>query len=87
MEQKELKKNMEKEIERLIIEVEEKLINEGERLNMVNAEYVLQLFHIHNELWTLLYFKKNQEKDYLNTDSEGEKLDKKNGEKDDEKSN
>ena len=53
---------MKEEIRKKIKEVEEKLKMD---LTMLNYDYYDKLLDIHKKLWDLLYFKINQEKNFL----------------------
>lgn len=52
-----------KEIKKKIKEVEKQLIDT--EINMASVEYYDKLLIIFHNLWDLLYFKLNQEKDFL----------------------
>lgn len=53
----------EKEIKQRINEVEEKL--KVVELTLANYDFYDRLLDIHKKLWDLLYFKKNQEENFL----------------------
>ena len=56
------------ELKKKIKEIEKKLIEMD--INMVNYEYYSKLIEIHADLWGIMYFKVNTEKDYLKKEEE-----------------